>query len=112
MAELDLDARRAEANLEDHKLTLGGKVYSLPAEMPLLFADRLAKGDLEDAILLLFGDEEGGEVASLLTDKDLAAIAEDLYGMGDTGNSSASPVSLNRAGRRSKPTSKGSTTAT
>lgn len=111
MGSLDLDARRAEAELEDHKLTLGGKVYALPAELPLLFADRLAKGEIEDAITILFGDDAGVEVAPLLTDQDLNAIANDLYGM-DSPESGASPSSSNRAGRRAKPTSKGSTAST
>jgi hypothetical protein len=109
MASLDLDARRAEANLEDHKLTLGGKVYSLPAEMPLLFADRLQNEKIEEAIHVLFGPEDGGEVAPLLTGQDLEAIAQNLYGLDGSGEAPASPPSLNRAGRRAKPTSSAST---
>lgn len=107
MAELDLDARRAEANLEPHKVTIGGKVYGLPAELPLMFADHLSHGEMRLAVELLFGEEEADEVAPLLSDADLMAIAE-IYGT-DPGKSSGSLPSLNRAGRRSKPTSKGST---
>ena len=111
MAELDLDARRAEAQLEDHKLTLGGKVYLFPAEVPLLFGDRLNKDGIEEGMQLLLGEEEGSEVALLLSDPELITIAKTFYG-DSVPELQASPPSLNRAGRRSKPTSKGSTAST
>jgi hypothetical protein len=121
--ELDLDARAAEANLEDHKVTLGGKVYSLPAEVPLGFASLLMREDLDGAMIMLFDEdaerlmygirEADGAVVEKpsLTPENLNALIK-LYGLEDVGNSSASRPSLNRAGRRAKPTSKGSTAST
>jgi hypothetical protein len=35
MADLNLDALRAEAGLEDHKLTVGGRTFTLPAILPM-----------------------------------------------------------------------------
>lgn len=54
MAEVNLDALRAEAGLETHSLVLGGVTYQLPAILPLGVA---AAESNDEALSALFGED-------------------------------------------------------
>lgn len=110
---LDLDARRAEQSDGIKKVvTLGGNDYELPPRMPLYFAQYLMAGRFADAVALLFGAEHEPVVGPLLdfdgVGGDLTTITRELYGF-TVGEASPSSPPSNRAGRRSRATSKGST---
>lgn len=112
MARLDLDARRAEADMTPHEVVLGGKTYRFVARLPVEFMTLLKQGDLEDAMRLLMLDpSEWDELrAAVPTDDDLMAIVE-LYGVSE-GESSASNGSSPSAGTSSRPTSSPTTGST
>lgn len=77
---LNLDARRAEVLHTPKQVQLAGIVYDLPAELPLVFGELLAQTKFRDAIALLFGDATD-TVCGLLTQDDLLAICQELYGV-------------------------------
>jgi hypothetical protein len=112
MATLDLDARRAEANLTPHEVTLGGNTYRLRNPMPLEYLQLLRQGKLVEAVqLLLIDPSEWEQMRAAIPDEaDLTAITK-LYEV-DEGESSASPSSSANGGRPSKSTSSGSTAST
>lgn len=112
MSHVDLDARRkareSEAQGERHTITLDGATFTLPREMPLAFAYYLQNMDLLKAANVLVGKDNAERfLEANPSDKDLEDIIE-LYGVG-LGESSASPRSSKNAGKKSKPTSAGST---
>jgi len=101
MATLDLDARREEAGGGPKKVKLGGVTYDLPAEFPLQAGEHLANAEMTAAVGLLFGEENARTVMTLLSSKDLDAIAEELYDLGaGEGGAVMRPTAANRAARR------------
>lgn len=73
---LNLDARRAEVLHTPHKVQLGGVVYEIPAELPILFAEYLTAGQFRAALEVLFGADAVDTVAPLISKDDLAALCE------------------------------------
>jgi len=118
MATLDLDAARAaraEAAGETHALVFGAVEFPLPAELPADFAFRLADGETRGALEALLAERFEEFWERRPTIEDLTALAEGvakLYGFGDPGESSASAPSSANGGKRSRPTSSGSTRST
>jgi hypothetical protein len=105
MTKLNLDAARAEANEEDHVVTLDGHDYTLPARWPVLATERLMNGEATAAVALLFGEDHVDAVAPLLSVDDLNAIGEQLYGFSEEAENVApirAATSPNRAQRRAK----------
>lgn len=95
---IDLDASRAaraEAAGVPVVVKLGGREFTLPVELPFLFADHLAEGELRRAFDALLG-EQASEFWKLgVTLPDVEAFAEQVtgaYGMAE-GDSSASSSS-------------------
>lgn len=104
---LDLDKRRAERNDEPHRVMLDNDEWELPARLPLVVAEDLAKGQLRAVIAGTFGaaagaaarDGKDGDKAQAaydravaqvvdrlgpILDKDLIeAVLDELYDMGD-----------------------------
>lgn len=81
MAEiLNLDARRAEVLHTPRQVQLAGTVHELPAELPIVFGELLAQAKFSEAIRLLFGDATE-TVLPLITQDDLLAICETVYGI-------------------------------
>lgn len=112
---LDLDAARA-ARAENHTarvLRLGGEEFDLPAELPFAFGDGLNQRDAGASLRALLGEDSFTRAIALgLTSEDWSEILKQvptLYGFEDEGESEASPPSPKRAGKRSKPTSRGTT---
>jgi hypothetical protein len=107
---LDLDARRKAALAETEPLivTMGGEKFTLPAELPLVFAYHLTNMDLYKAARALVGDDDAERfLEANPSEKDFEQIIE-AYGV-ELGESSASTPSSGNTGKRSKPTSAGST---
>jgi hypothetical protein len=104
LTKLNLDAARAEANEEDHVVTLDGQDYTLPARWPVLTTEKLMNGEASAAIALLFGAENVEAVAPLLSVDDLNAIGEQLYGFTEDDAEKVAPIRAapNRAQRRAK----------
>lgn len=112
---LDLDAARA-ARAELHTprvLRLGGEEFDLPAELPFAFGDCLNQRDAGASLRALLGEDSYGRAIALgLSSDDWGEILQQvptLYGFADEGESEAPPPSPKRAGKRSKPTSRGTT---
>lgn len=114
MGKINFDAQRAEAGLEDHEITVGGREVALPAILSLEFGAAMADGDLEGAIEVLVTDADD------VVDEDLAAhlmrhlgiddlnqIAEDLYGLVDESGDNGEGPRPNRAARRARAKGKG-----
>ena len=89
-------------------MRLGGHDYLLPPRLPLALGQYLVEGRSVDAITLLFGAAAAPAVLALLTDDDLSAIAEDLYGINVGESAAASRPSASNGGP-SKPTSPATT---
>ena len=115
IVKLDLDAKRAEVVVDSQKVvTIGGEDYPVPDTLPLYFAEYLINGEFRKAVTLLFGENEPIVGPQLTIDEDgaeLSMIARELYGF-NLGEASPSSPALNRAGRRSRATSNGSTGST
>ncbi len=112
---LDLNERRqarmAEANAEPLTVVLGEEEFTLPAELPLAFAFYMQNLDMDKAAASLVGKSDADRfLAANPSMQDMEAIVEE-YGI-DMGESSASPRSLTSTGKRSRPTSRGSTAKT
>lgn len=88
---VNLDEYRVAAG-EDvlPQVVLGGKTYTLPAELPLLIVVSIRDGDLEGAVRGLFGKSTKAVLDAGLSVKDLDRIAKDAYGL-TSGESVASP---------------------
>ena len=118
MSEFDLDAilaAEAEAADEPHKVVWGGETFSVPriAEWPVETFDLLGRGEIASALAGVLGDQwEGFYSARTPTMGAANALLDGLAqreGFQNLGESSASSPSPNRATRRSKPTSSGTT---
>jgi len=79
MGRLDLDARRAEYADERHVVVLADREWELPARFPLMVAQHLQAGQVDKAIVGLFGDDSLDVLAPLLNDDDLESIMSELY---------------------------------
>lgn len=73
---LDLDKRRAEREDVTHKVMLDGDEWELPARLPLVVAEDLAKGQLRSVIAGTFG-AAAGAAAREGKDQDKAQVAYD-----------------------------------
>lgn len=109
---LDLDARRkaamAEANREHLIVTLDEQQFRLPVELPLAFAHYLSTMDIFKAARCLVGADDAQRfIDANPSVEDMEAIVE-AYGV-DLGESSASTPSSGSTGKKSKPTSSGTT---
>lgn len=104
----DLDAAAEEAGIVAKTMRFAGKEWSLPATVPIRCATLMASGDLEEALEELFGDNCDEIIGAGFGVEHLELLLTSVYKT-DPGESSASGSSLNRAGRRARPTSNGST---
>lgn len=125
---IDLDAARAarrEAAKEQPTITLNGKTFTLPLELPLSLAEAfIGFGDIQDdevdmkipgilagVMRSLLGDQYESFMAEGPSLDDLMVILngmKETYGV-DLGEQLASAGSSNRASRRSRQTSHGTT---
>lgn len=118
MADFDLDAVVDEAADEPHKVLWGGETFLVPRAnaWPVEVFDVLGEGRLADGMALILGDDwDAFWKARRPTLGAMEALLDhlgDKEGFGSLGGSSASSPSSNRATRRSKPTSSGSTRST
>lgn len=92
---IDLDgARAARGETEDVKLKFGGKQFTLPGELPFLFAELSRQEKLDEALRSLLGDKQAKAFFALNpTIEDLTAFSEaivQVYGL-DEGKSEGSP---------------------
>lgn len=82
---VDLDAARvarAEETGGTFDVVLGGKTFTLPAELPLEVATRFSVGDLRGACEALVGaDHVEDFMATGLSDKDLETLVDQGYGL-------------------------------
>lgn len=106
MGEINFDAQRAEAGIEAHTITVGGREVELPSILSLEFGAAMAAGDIEAALEVLVTDDEGEvdeDLASHLLRHlaldDLDQIATELYGLTDGTEDGEAP---NRAARRER----------
>lgn len=79
---LDLDAIKAadrEAAGEGPTVRIAGKVYQLPAKLPLAVAVAVTENDMRTVVEVLFGTQAAADVLPHLTVDDLDPIAN-LYG--------------------------------
>ncbi len=82
--ELDLDAYRAARaeTQEARKLTLGGVVYDLPAEVPVAVLEDFGEGRVIEGLKALGGDDFAAACRDNgLTSSELTAIFTELYGV-------------------------------
>lgn len=118
MGVLDLDAARAartEATGEGHLFVFCGVKFPLPVELPADFAFKLADQDAKGALEALLAERFDEFWALRPSIEDLNALAEGvakLYGFGTPGESPASAPSSTNGGKRSRPTSPGTTRPT
>jgi hypothetical protein len=110
--EVNLDAARAEKEMEPKTLVVGGETFTLPVRLPLrLSRDLLAKlndSDVDGAVSLLVGADNLDRFLDAATSDDLNTLLEqlgDLYGVAE-GESPASKGSSKNTGARSRRTSK------
>jgi hypothetical protein len=113
--ELDLDemlAARHEARGESHVVALGGQAVELPPKIPTAFVRAAAREDIEGMVVALFSDAAPIFWDAVPDWEDAEAVLNTLsrtvYGV-KVGESQPSEPPLNRAGRRSRATSNGST---
>lgn len=120
MAEIEFDldaivAAESEANGEPHKVTWGGETFLIPRtnEWPIETFDIAAQGRIADALAGVLGDQwEAFYTAKHPTMGAALALLDGIAereGFQDLGNLPASSPSPNRATRRSRQTSSGST---
>lgn len=109
MATIDLDkarAARAETQGETHDLVLGGETYQLPAELPYEWAEASALGNIRVALAALLGEEEAARLfKAALSIKDLEEMNDQIaviYGVGESGEASASRSSSKRTSKNSR----------
>lgn len=91
---IDLDgARAARKETEEVTLKFGGKDFTLPGELPFLFAEYSRQERLDDAMKALLGEDQAREFFALNpTIEDLTAFTElivEVYGL-DEGKSERS----------------------
>lgn len=92
---IDLDAKRrarevARGPAAPLTFTLGGRTYTLPAEVPADFLDHLTANRLRQAFETLLGDQFATFWADKPSIDDLRALADAMaaaYGLGALGNS-------------------------
>jgi hypothetical protein len=120
-AEIDLDAITAaesEASGEPHKVVWGGETFLVPRinDWPSETFDVLSRGELTSALAGLLGDDwDAFWQAKHPTFGAAKALFESICqreGFTHLGESLASLPTPNRATRRSRPTSSGSTGST
>ena len=112
MAEIDLDAIAAEVDDEQPVVVFGGEKFTLPARLPWRAISMMGRGEIDEALNLVLGDQAEAFWGHEPNDRQIEALFEglaDAYGMESLGESSASGVSSASNGDRSRPTS--STTA-
>lgn len=85
----EIKAARSEKAGDPITVTFSGEEFTLPAEMPFEFVDRMAAGDLGGGAKALFGDQYDRFIAlgpSMTDFTDLAERVSDLYGasLGDS----------------------------
>ena len=102
MSELDLDALRAEATKEPHKVTLAGVVYELNPVFPVRGAELLADQKITEALGTIFGQEQAEEVSKQLGANELDTILREVYHLDEMGEGGDEPTPINRAARRKK----------
>lgn len=91
---IDLDgARAARKESEDVTLKFGGRDFTLPGELPFLFAEYSRQERLDDAMRALLGEDQAREFFALNpTLEDLTEFTEAIvkvYGL-DSGKSEGS----------------------
>lgn len=104
MGLVDLDAIRGE--VEPRQIRLGGREWTLPAELPAVFLQYLYAGDITASSKVLVGDEWEA-FAPLLDATVLELIVREVYGLDPEGG--ASSTSSKSTGKRSRQTSKRTT---
>lgn len=97
----DLDALAEE--VEGKRIKLGGRTWDLPGELPLLALEYLLGGRIEDGASILVGEEDGPELAPLLSAQAVRHILGEVYGLAPEGG--ASDGSSRSTAKRSRPTS-------
>ena len=121
MTEFDLDAlvaAESEATGEPHKVIWGGQTFSVPRtiDWPLETFEVLGRGDIASALAGVLGDQWDAfwqaKHPTMGAAKALLDGIAEREGFENLGESLASSPSLNRAMRRSRPTSSGSTKST
>ena len=112
MARLDLDSARAARaeKQEEFVIAFGGRDYTLPAEMPLEFAEHLVNVQLRAAMATLLDDEDLDEFMAAKPSLDDVAELAQAYGFSGLGESRASRSSSPNGSRSSRPTSRRTTT--
>lgn len=82
MGQIDFDAQRAEAGVEEHSITVGGREVKLVAVLSLRFGEAGAEGDLAGAVEAIVADPDDVEhVLDHLGLDELDQLAEELYGL-------------------------------
>jgi hypothetical protein len=116
METFDLDKVIAEEQgAEPFVFTFDGEDYELPGVMDVRVIAKISEGDLAGGLRLLIGDEpwqqiqESPQVLSMIALSALFDAYAKHTGVDGLGESSGSVRSLNRAARRSKRTSPGTT---
>lgn len=115
---IDIDAARAarlEAEGEPHELIIGGNTYEVPAEAPWRFVFHLARNQTPQCMAAAVGEDAWTEIAKVASIDDMSVIVDrlcDVWGLGDSGEQSASGGSSSDGGDSSRPTSTGTTTST
>ena len=118
MSEFDLDAilaAEAEAAEEAHKVTWGGETFLVPrmSDWPVETFEVLKQGDIAAALAGVLGDQweafYGARKPTMGAARALLDGLAEREGFQNMGEPSASSPSPNRATRRSKPTSSGTT---
>lgn len=116
--ELDLDAARAaraETRGEAPTIKQGGERFTLPVELPIRYVWNLVEGDDIAALRVLLNGQLDRFLATEPTREDILAFVAgvpQLYGLGSSGESSASAGSSNGGSNRSRPTSPTTTGST
>lgn len=109
----DLDAARAadaDASRQPFPFRFGGKVFHIPRPLPLKVSFAFGDGDWKGIVRGLFGDQ-ADEVLDLgLSSDDAIMLVNQM--LGGQGKSKASHGSSPTGGRKSKPTSNGTTEST
>jgi hypothetical protein len=106
MGHLDLDAARAEYENQGHTIDLAGRTWHLPAKLPVMIAQHMATGQIEDAISALFTEDDAlAVIGGLLNSDDLERIMG-LYEMETNTEAIAAVASQSANGTRTKATAR------
>lgn len=84
------EARAARQESDPVELVLGGQKFNLPPELPFRFAELAGESKLQEALIVLLGEEQADEFfAQQPSTDDLAVFSEAIvkvYGLDTEGN--------------------------